>query len=92
MQADFTCCFQTKIQRVLAWLGTSDTLPADILDRHLRDYLPGSCDWFVQHKSTQLWLGDSKKTSLLWLCGKPGAGKQMHAMASYLLTTVKANR
>ncbi|EUC41875.1 hypothetical protein COCMIDRAFT_57997, partial [Bipolaris oryzae ATCC 44560] len=34
----------------------------------------GSCEWFVQHKETQLWLGDSAKNSLLWLCGKPGAG------------------
>jgi hypothetical protein len=66
--------FQAKIQKVLAWLGTDDTLPADILERRIQGCLPGSCDWFVQHKATQLWLGDSAKNPLLWLCGKPGAG------------------
>ncbi|KAI4613948.1 hypothetical protein J4E80_006636 [Alternaria sp. BMP 0032] len=66
-----------KIQKVLAWLGTTDTLPANLLDWHLRDYLPRSCDWFIQHKATELWLGDSAKIPLLWLCGKPGAGKSM---------------
>jgi hypothetical protein len=65
---------QTKIQKVLAWLGTDDILPADILERRIRGCLPGSCDWFAQHKATQLWLGDSAKNPLLWLCGKPGAG------------------
>jgi hypothetical protein len=65
---------QAKIQKVLGWLGTDDTLPADILERRIRGYLPGSCDWFAQHKATQLWLGDSAKNPLLWLCGKPGAG------------------
>jgi hypothetical protein len=66
--------YQVKIQKVLAWLGTSDPLPADLLDRHIRDCLPGSCDWFMKHKATELWLGDSAKNPLLWLCGKPGAG------------------
>ncbi|RMZ72474.1 hypothetical protein GMOD_00007468 [Pyrenophora seminiperda CCB06] len=63
-----------KTQKVLTWLGTNDTLPADLLERHIQGCLPGSCDWFVQHKASQLWLGDSVKNPLLWLCGKPGAG------------------
>jgi hypothetical protein len=69
---------QAKIQKVLTWLGTTDALPADILERHLRDYLPGSCDWFPQHEATQLWMGDTAKNPLLWLCGKPGAGMIMY--------------
>ncbi|CAN9080448.1 unnamed protein product [Alternaria alternata] len=58
---------------VLGWLETSDTMPADILEHHLQDCLPNSCDWFVQHEETQLWLEDATKNPLLWLCGKPGA-------------------
>jgi len=64
----------SKIRTVLSWLGTSDRLPADILARHMRDYLPRSCDWFNQHNKTQLWLGDGAGNALLWLYGKPGAG------------------
>ncbi|KAH8635933.1 hypothetical protein IG631_07767 [Alternaria alternata] len=63
-----------KVQKVLAWLGTSDTSPADLLERHIHNCLPGSCDWFIKHNATQLWLGDSTKNPFLWLCGKPGAG------------------
>ncbi|KAH7085093.1 hypothetical protein BKA63DRAFT_10537 [Paraphoma chrysanthemicola] len=78
-----------KVRTVLAWLDTNDTPPADILDRHLRDCLPKSCDWFVQQKGTQLWLGDSVKNSLLWLCGKPGAGKS--TISSYLVQHAESN-
>jgi len=60
------------------WLETNDTMPADIRERHLQNHLPDSCDWFVQHKETQLWLKDVMKTPLLWLCGKPGAGMFMY--------------
>jgi len=63
-----------KYQAVLTWLGTSGTLPADTLDQHILGCLPNSCDWFIQHSKTQLWLGDSTKNALLWLYGKPGAG------------------
>jgi hypothetical protein len=64
-----------KIRTTLSWLGTSDGLPADVLERHIRDCLPGSCDWFVNHDKTQLWLGDGAENALLWLYGKPGAGE-----------------
>jgi hypothetical protein len=65
---------QVKVQKVLGWLETNDTLPADILEQKLQDYLPNSCDWFLQHKSTQIWLEDNAKNPFLWLYGKPGAG------------------
>lgn len=72
--ADYTQQIQVKVQTVLAWLGTTDTPPADLLDRRIQNYLPGSCDWFIQHEATEQWLGDSAKNPLFWLCGKPGAG------------------
>ncbi|RYN19214.1 hypothetical protein AA0119_g12858 [Alternaria tenuissima] len=70
-----------KVQKVLAWLGTSDTSPADLFERHIHNCLPGSCDWFIKHNATQLWLGDSTKNPFLWLCGKPGAGKSIISSA-----------
>ena len=77
-QTDFLPRIQAKVHKVLGWLETNDTMPADILERHLQNYLPDSCDWFVQHKETQLWLKDVMKNPLLWLCGKPGAGMFMY--------------
>jgi hypothetical protein len=65
----------TKTRTVLSWLGTNDNLPDDALERHLRDCLASSCDWFVQDARTQLWLKDFKQNALFWLYGKPGAGQ-----------------
>ncbi|KAH3951684.1 hypothetical protein HBI56_079460 [Parastagonospora nodorum] len=80
-----------KVREVLAWLETEATPPARTLERHLKGCLPDSCDWFVKHKTTQLWLGTSAKNPLVWLYGKPGAGKSVlcstlvqHAEASNL--------
>ncbi|EMD86414.1 hypothetical protein COCHEDRAFT_1116517 [Bipolaris maydis C5] len=87
--ADLARQLQAKIQKVLAWLETNETFQADILERYMGDYLPGSCEWFVQHNETQLWLGDSAKNSLLWLCGKPGAGKSM--ICSSVIQHAEAN-
>jgi hypothetical protein len=82
----------TKVRTVLAWLDANDTPPAVILERRIRDCLPGSCDWFIQHKGTQLWLGDSVKNSLFWLHGKPGAGPFISSLMSQFthLTTGKS--
>ncbi|OAL43118.1 hypothetical protein IQ07DRAFT_650395 [Pyrenochaeta sp. DS3sAY3a] len=66
-----------KLRTVLSWLQTSDYLPADTLRHHLQDCSPDSCNWFVQHDKTQLWLSDSSKNPLVWLHGKPGAGKSI---------------
>ncbi|KAF2833694.1 hypothetical protein CC86DRAFT_13602 [Ophiobolus disseminans] len=65
----------TKIRTVLSWLETSGTIPADAVEQLIHDCLPNSCDWFIQHYQTQSWLDDSGNNALLWLCGKPGAGK-----------------
>lgn len=64
-----------KVRTVLSWLATDESPSEDILDRHTRDCLPDSCEWFIQHHKTQLWLKDGKENALFWLYGKPGAGK-----------------
>jgi hypothetical protein len=68
----------TKIRAVLSWLETNDPLQEDVLERHVRECLPGSCDWFIQHKETRLWLGEHAQNALIWLHGKPGAGRSSH--------------
>jgi len=64
-----------KVRAVLSWLAADDTPPEDTLERHTRDCLPGSCDWFIQHPKIQPWLKDSAENAILWLYGKPGAGR-----------------
>jgi hypothetical protein len=64
-----------KIHTVLTWLGEDEHPPADILEEHSRDCHASSCEWFIQHKRTQLWLGNNAQSTLLWLHGKPGAGQ-----------------
>ncbi|PSN61329.1 hypothetical protein BS50DRAFT_534675 [Corynespora cassiicola Philippines] len=64
-----------KVRTVLAWLSTDDTPPEDIIEKHTRECLPDSCDWFLNHPKTKSWLRDGAPHALLWLYGKPGAGK-----------------
>jgi hypothetical protein len=64
-----------KVRQVLSWLGTKDPLPDDAFQRHGRGCLPNSCDWFIQHRKVQSWLRDGTETPILWLFGKPGAGR-----------------
>lgn len=71
-----------KIKMVLSWLETRGTLPQDILQRHNDACLPGSCDWFIKHDQTQLWLKDGAQKMLLWLNGKPGAGQSRCVLSS----------
>ncbi|KAF2678067.1 hypothetical protein K458DRAFT_377432 [Lentithecium fluviatile CBS 122367] len=66
-----------KVRAVLSWLATDDPPPEDALERNTRDCLPGSCDWFIQHHKTQSWLKDGAEKTILWLYGKPGAGKSV---------------
>lgn len=73
-----------KIRTVLSWLSVDETSPEDILERHLHDCIPGSCDWFLDHKKTKSWLHDGVSDALLWLYGKPGAGQLWHLRPSNL--------
>jgi hypothetical protein len=68
----------TKTSTVLSWLKTDDHLPDDVLERHVRDCLPSSCDWFIQHSRTQMWLKDVAQNAVFWLYGKPGAGQSCY--------------
>lgn len=66
-----------KVRTVLSWLATDNPALEDSLERHIRDCLPHSCDWFIQHRKTKLWLEDGAENAVLWLYGKPGAGKPL---------------
>ncbi|KAL6812597.1 hypothetical protein V8C40DRAFT_256786 [Trichoderma camerunense] len=62
-------------QSVIAWLTLDQVSQDDNRERVLRDCLPGSCDWLLKHIQVISWLKNDSKMPVLWLHGKPGAGK-----------------
>ncbi|KAK0752372.1 hypothetical protein B0T18DRAFT_89592 [Schizothecium vesticola] len=60
---------------VLAWLNTDRLSHEDHRERLLHDCLPGSCDWVKDHAKVKHWLDIDSRTPVLWVHGKPGAGK-----------------
>lgn len=67
----------SKLQSVLSWLGSDDIPLEDELEKLLRDGLPGSCDWILQHPEIQSWWKSGAENRLVWLYGKPGAGQSL---------------
>ena len=63
-----------KIRDVLSWLRINESSPDQTLERHCRNSLPDSCDWFIQQDKVKLWQRDGIENALVWVTGKPGAG------------------
>lgn len=66
----------------------------DACERNVSKVLPGTCEWFLQHKVFQTWrtAGDvSGHNGFLWIEGKPGCGKST-IMKTALEWTRKENR
>ncbi|KAF2145844.1 uncharacterized protein K452DRAFT_305786 [Aplosporella prunicola CBS 121167] len=80
----------TKRLAVMSWLRVGDTLIEDEVDKLTRDCLEGSCDWFIEHNKTKWWMNDGTANALLWLCGKPGAGKSV--LCSKLIQSMEAKK
>ncbi|KAL9065694.1 MAG: hypothetical protein Q9157_007389 [Trypethelium eluteriae] len=66
-----------QLVRVLSWLGLSGNPQADEIDRISKACQPNSCAWVTEHSKIRLWMKDSPTHALVWLHGKPGAGKSV---------------
>jgi WD40 repeat protein len=67
-----------QLFRVRSWLQSTGNIgipQEDELDRISGTCLPDSCKWMVKHPTTEIWIRDSSTKALVWLFGKPGAGK-----------------
>ncbi|KAE8154683.1 hypothetical protein BDV25DRAFT_126348 [Aspergillus avenaceus] len=51
----------------------------------ISDRIPGTCDWFVTHRTFKVWQ-ESPKSQLLWVSTNPGCGKSV--MMRYLVESV----
>ncbi|KAH7068353.1 hypothetical protein BKA63DRAFT_112495 [Paraphoma chrysanthemicola] len=66
-----------KRHRVFSWLRMDESSPEHTLSKHCDDSLPTSCDWFMNQDKMQLWQNDGSENALVWITGKPGAGKSV---------------
>ncbi|KAH7302967.1 hypothetical protein B0I35DRAFT_447536 [Stachybotrys elegans] len=69
---------RAEVQRLalLAWLGVEPIPQEEEQEKLLRDYMPGTSDWL--QGTLKPWLETtSSQQSIVWLHGKPGAGKSV---------------
>lgn len=62
-------------QSVIAWLALENLPQDDNCEKLLRDCLPRSCDWVLEQEKVASWVKTDSKLPVVWLHGKPGAGK-----------------
>ncbi|KAK2755707.1 hypothetical protein FQN54_005857 [Arachnomyces sp. PD_36] len=67
----------TQFQAVLAWLDAKDDLQEDELDRLAALAHTRSCDWIENHRAAKPWICPGSRNLVLWIKGKPGAGKSV---------------
>ncbi|KAM4067309.1 DNA repair protein RAD5A [Hirsutella rhossiliensis] len=60
---------------VISWLDIDQPSQDDDCERLLQDCAKGSCDWMRKTPMIESWLKADTKNPVLWLHGKPGAGK-----------------
>ncbi|KAJ3578997.1 hypothetical protein NPX13_g1567 [Xylaria arbuscula] len=64
-------------QSVIAWLALDNVLQDDNREKLLRDCLQGSCDWVTKQEKVASWVKVDSTLPVVWLHGKPGAGKSV---------------
>ncbi|KAI3318736.1 hypothetical protein HD806DRAFT_510815 [Xylariaceae sp. AK1471] len=64
-------------QSVIAWLALEHLPQDDNREKLLRDCLQGSCDWALKQEKVASWAKIDSKLAVVWLHGKPGAGKSV---------------
>jgi len=69
--------FTTQLQASLSWLGVESAEQEDELVRLAELAHPNSCDWIQNQPKARSWMRLDKDNPILWLNGKPGAGKHL---------------
>ncbi|KAI3329791.1 hypothetical protein F4824DRAFT_372120 [Ustulina deusta] len=64
-------------QSVIAWLALEQLPHDDNREKLLRDCLKGSCDWVLKQEKVASWVKIDSRLPVVWLHGKPGAGKSV---------------
>ncbi|ETR98417.1 hypothetical protein M419DRAFT_88907 [Trichoderma reesei RUT C-30] len=45
--------------------------------RHLRDWVPGTCNWFLEESQVKSWMKASSESHILWYNAPPASGKSV---------------
>ncbi len=62
-------------QDVFGWLSADDDQQEDYLCDLADIRQPGTCNWILAHQQVMPWLQEEMGYPLIWMTGKPGAGK-----------------
>jgi hypothetical protein len=65
----------SRLQDVINWLSVEDNTQEKEYERMIRSRHDGTCEWIHEVPELKAWLKDDTRNQLLWLSGKPGAGK-----------------
>jgi hypothetical protein len=64
-----------QFQHSVGWLSVDEKVQDSHYDRILRRRHDKTCEWILGEPRMMAWLRHDSKSPLLWLSGKPGAGK-----------------
>ncbi|KAF2789210.1 hypothetical protein K505DRAFT_313557 [Melanomma pulvis-pyrius CBS 109.77] len=64
-----------RLQSALTWLDAKDEAQENELGRLHDRVFEHSCDWIQRHNEAKAWMSIRGSQPILWLVGKPGAGK-----------------
>jgi hypothetical protein len=64
-----------QLQHSIAWLSVDDESQASEYERVSSRRHDKTCEWIIQKPHIKSWTGYDLEEPLIWLSGKPGAGK-----------------
>ncbi|KAL7940714.1 WD40 repeat-containing protein [Trichoderma barbatum] len=56
-------------------------------DRRRRDWIPGTCDWFLQEPEVQTWIKPTSESRILWYSAPPASGKSV--LSAFIINYLK---
>jgi hypothetical protein len=65
----------SQLQYAVDWLSVNDSIQDNEYERISHRRHDATCQWIAEEPSINVWMKDDTKAPLLWLNGKPGAGK-----------------
>ncbi|KAH6710613.1 hypothetical protein BKA61DRAFT_612024 [Leptodontidium sp. MPI-SDFR-AT-0119] len=72
-----------QFQQSVAWLSVDDDGQGMRLERLCRRRHDETCGWIMEQPELKAWMKSDGKDNIVWLSGKPGAGKSV--MSSYIV-------
>ena len=75
----------SQLRDSVAWFADDTAHQEDMLDRISQRRESGTCEWILNVTEFTTWLRKDEQQPLLWLKGKPGAGKGFSVITSRVI-------